>query len=278
MKNNKRKHLIVIATVLLTLLCALTAISEEESKSNIFTGNAHRNNSTEKTRYDKKTAKGIQEIQSPAHKAQVTDNIISPKMSIPKQDTEDTGQKNLEKYTLWLVVATALLFVATAALCWITYLLKKVASQEFSATHRPKIIVHTFENSTDDKRRIGPIFTYVNSGPSEAIIKSISSNIFFSDELRPGNEMRVFEFQENKTLKPREKATFPVESDITTTSATIEEMKRQRNQSSLELFCVGRITYVDDWKTKRETGFCRKFDDTRNTWLKVENSDYEYSY
>lgn len=195
-----------------------------------------------------------------------------------RENRNNTGQDKMERYTFWLSISTGLLFLATLALCFITYLLKKIAKQEFSATHRPKIIVHTFENSTGYKNRIGPIFTYVNSGTTNATIKSISSNIFYTDNLRPGADMKSFKCRENKTIKPGARSTFLVESKIETNSATIEGMRNQRGQSNLELMCIGKICYSDSSGAERETGFCRKFDSVTNCWLKVENSDYEYSY
>jgi hypothetical protein len=127
-----------------------------------------------------------------------TNTTNKPNDNEKLKDRNDTGQEKMERYTFWLSISTGLLFLATIALCVITNLLRKIASQEFHASHRPKIIVHTFENSTDDRNRIGPIFTYVNSGTSDAIIKSISFRIFFSDNLWSDAEMKIKKFKKTK--------------------------------------------------------------------------------
>jgi len=190
----------------------------------------------------------------------------------------DTGKEKMEKYTFWLSLCTGFLFLATVALCVITYLMKKIASQEFSATHRPKVIVHAFENQDTDTIQI--TFTCVNTGTTNAIFNSISYDIFFSSGfLHPGREMETIEFKNTKKLAPGEKANYTLKSSIKSNSATIEEMKSHRNQPFCDLMCIGKIEYTDNTGAKRETRFCRKRDRTSsNQWLRVENSDYEYSY
>ena len=95
---------------------------------------------------------------------------------------------------------------------------------------------------------------------------------------RPGAHLEVCSAKENKVIKPGGIDTFLIKSNISITSAAIEEMRKERGQSTLELMCIGKICYTDSSGAERETGFCRKFDSPGDIWLKVENSDYEYSY
>jgi len=55
-------------------------------------------------------------------------------------------------------------------------------------------------------------------------------------------------------------------------------MNASRGKPNGQLFCVGYILYQDVLGRKMQTGFCRRYDAETAVWLRVENSDYEYSY
>jgi len=190
----------------------------------------------------------------------------------------DDREERIAKYTGYLIIVGILQFIVYA------YQGKKLketvdlSRQEFIATHRPHIIVHKFEESGDGEDKIGLSFTYVNSGTSPAEILEVGSKIFFSDLLPPGAYMDIQQFTERKVLEAGERNIRLIESDITRTFRDIEMMKVAQRQSNLKLVCIGYISYFDKNRIKRETGFYRAYDPSSRTWLRVENSDYEYSY
>ncbi|MDP2757168.1 MAG: hypothetical protein Q8O45_06105 [Desulfurivibrionaceae bacterium] len=275
----RTKILSTIGAVLFIVIPICNAASEGElNPRNVNNANPSTNNNTSNTTANQKIFDPVRQF-TPTEKFIVSDEIDNKTNNEQAcKNRNNPSQDKMERYTFWLTVCTGLLVAVTGVLCGVTWLLKRVAAQEFDATHRPKIIVHTFEKSTNQKGQIGAFFTYINTGTSNAIIKTIGHNIFYSDNLIPGAEMKVTEFKEIKIVKPGEAVTPYIESEITPRAATIEEIKRQRNQSRLELLCIGKICYKDSSGAKRETGFCRKFDTATNCWLKVESSDYEYSY
>lgn len=191
---------------------------------------------------------------------------------------ESTFNDALVKYTGYLAYATFILSAATIFLGIVTWQLRVIARNDFWATHRAKILVHTFEYCSDDTRTVSAIFTYVNTGTTSAKINRISFNIFCSDKLRPGAAMKTHEFIPVKQILPGGRADFSVESNISENSAYVRNVKNERGQSNIDLLCIGKITYSDSSGASRETGFCRKLGSDSKSWLKVENSDYEYSY
>ena len=152
----------------------------------------------------------------------------------------------------------------------------ELARQEFDATHRPQIIIHTFEKNRGIDKKIGAAFTYVNIGTSPAKIIEIETNIFFSNEHASNDTIMKEQF--DKLLKPGEGSNYSVKSKISDLITIIEGMRAGRGQSHREILCIGRIKYLDLQGTARETGFCRVYDTDQYCWQRNDNSDYEYSY
>ena len=61
-------------------------------------------------------------------------------------------------------------------------------------------------------------------------------------------------------------------------SATFAAVAKQNKPGEPKLWCVGKILYQDMQEGRREMGFCRSYDHATNTWIREQNSDYEYSY
>jgi len=173
-------------------------------------------------------------------------------------------------FTVALAISTKKLWVSTEKSI-------DLGRDEFNATHRPKIIVHTFEVSLDaGTGYIGAIYTYVNAGESDATIKEIGGIMFMSDGLRAGIQITMKPLK--KVLKVGERTTRSIDSEILNSNVTIASMRTGRGQPSRRLMCIGCIRYADAKGVKRETGFCRTYDAVSSTWLREQNSDYEYSY
>ena len=174
---------------------------------------------------------------------------------------------------------TLIIGVSTLFLWDTTRQTTQLAREEFVATHRPRIIFHTFEQSTDEGGGIGLHIDYVNAGSTDARIVRAESSIFFIDSsIRPGARMTETAALKNKILSSGERGTWLVESDITRFGPAIEEMRKARGQSARRLTCIGQITYTDVAGAERRTGFCRCYDAGLDVWKRVKNRNYEYSY
>jgi hypothetical protein len=174
-------------------------------------------------------------------------------------------------FTLVLTISTIALWVSTRALA-------SLARDEFNATHRPQIIIHTFEKKYLGNGLLGATFTYVNIGTSIANIIEIETNIFLSDNLAAEDSAKMDRDGFNKVLAIGGKDIYRIKSNIPDTTAIFGDMSKSRGKPTQEIMCVGRIIYADKQGTSRETGFCRVYNGDRSCWLRVENSDYEYSY
>ena len=202
----------------------------------------------------------------------------NPNDSTKLDQNKHDHDNSLEKYTQWLTYSTIALVVVTTLLCWVTWGLKRVADNDFSATHRPRIIVHTMGNIGRTEDEIIPRFTYVNTGGSVAKVTEISTSVFFAETLRPGTDLKPHKFNPIKLIEPGERSTFEAPSGFSQKKSILSEMKKDRGQCNENLFCVGVVSYENAVGAKMETGFIRRFDGGSNIWLKVNNSDYEYSY
>ena len=184
---------------------------------------------------------------------------------------DHTGEAILAALTMILAISTVFLWIATTNIA-------EEARREFAATHRPNIIVHTFEHAPDDKKQIGAVLTYVNAGATDALILEIKSKIFeIAHALRPGVAMDSHAFT-SKRLVSGEVATFAVELEISDTHGVVNRKREERGFSSHDIMCIGFVRYSDEDGRERRTGFCRRYDADSRTWLRVEASDYEYAY
>lgn len=158
-----------------------------------------------------------------------------------------------------------------------------LARDEFSATHRPEVIVHNFQvfrKTFGEEEAIGARFVVVNSGTSDATILDIAGTIFRTAYLRPSSSMPSIGYA-GRSLKSGE---FLNEVEISGTPPDTAEVDFEAGFGSpsaagdAKLWCIGRIVYADTQGRRRETGFCRSYDTVNERWVKEPASDYEYSY
>jgi hypothetical protein len=193
------------------------------------------------------------------------------------------------------ILATVVSASAAIAIACFTYRLKEAtkgqlgeliksgeqARLQFIATHRPRIMVHSFEYSSEDGERIGAFFRYVNTGTSTATIVGIAGQItevfdMPSQATSIGPECRVD--PEDEKLVGGEEAVHTVSSSILHSQMVVDSELKHRGHSYLFAICIGYVAYTDDLGVRRKTGFCRRYDPSTRSWLKMENSDYEYAY
>jgi len=263
-----------IALVVLFMLCGVSVFAESQLPPSPSGVKNHGEQYPAKTNNKReKEARG-------SEKNPVFIKQAQPEVQGKTRDNEGKNIDNSSVFHDWPTMVTA---IFTAVLAWSTIALwrstqalARLSRDEFNATHRPKIIIHTFERTYSEESTVGVIFTYVNVGTAPASITAIESNIFFSDNIVAEDSKRVVQF-DNKFLKAGEKDIYRIESGMTNLTAIIEDMKVDRGQSVQRIICRGIIKYADNQGTSRETGFCRVYDETKG-WLRVENSEHEYSY
>ena len=203
-------------------------------------------------------------------------------------------EHELVKATWWLVIITGALAVFTALLYWSTRRIAidardtgaaalaasseatNLARAEFNATHRPEIIVHTCESTTDSHATgdgLGAQITIVNKGTSPAIVEKIEGKLFYAQELRPGTLLDDL----GVTAKPLVAGgQFDMAILGEPGSAILPYLPVRPGDAAF--WCIGRITYTDTDRRKRQTGFCRSLDRKTMRWVREPNSDYEYAY
>jgi hypothetical protein len=192
-----------------------------------------------------------------------------------------------DKPDAYVALFTALLFVSTCALWWSTRRLVRITSQtvtlareEFTATHRPKIIIHVAEfkhipnNYPDEtENRAGASILCFNVGESTAKNVEVRGEIFqgggFSVDVQRPVVKEIAEVQSGQKLRVEFKSDWP---------ATAIAAGPRQDRS---FYLVGWIAYWDGNELRRETGFCfrAQFDSAHgDRWVSAGKPEYEYAY
>jgi hypothetical protein len=193
------------------------------------------------------------------------------------------------KSETWTALATGVIALFTIVLSWVSRRQAKLtratlalARDEFFSTHRPRVIVHSFDCRSEGDGLIGAIFQYVNAGDTRARITEIGSSIFLAVEgPRPGGGPMSTEKFLDRHLEGRETSTYTVKSNVTdaeVAGVVLQGERQGRHFPFTRAFCVGYIDYTDKLGIRRKTGFCREYHSATRSWHRVENSDYEYAY
>lgn len=175
-------------------------------------------------------------------------------------------------------LATLLIAAFTGTLWWSTHRLWKATREEFIATHRPRILVHSFHYSSEGADKIGAMFSYVNTGASAATVEAIAGQIAEVFEIPSRAPSIGPQKLVGKKLAGGEEAMFTISSSLTHKQMVIDGERKRRGHSYLFAVCTGYVAYSDELGIRRKTGFCRRYDPDTRSWLRVENSDYEYAY
>jgi hypothetical protein len=152
-----------------------------------------------------------------------------------------------------------------------------LARQEFTATHRPKIIVYDVDVKLPGEASLRHVhFRYVNAGDTDAFVTSIASRVLWtSKSMVPANiEFSTHDAIDAPIHVPSGNNGFAITPD-TVDFVTLVRSGRGGHDIA---YCVGAIVYRDTNDIERRTGFCRRYDSERERWLKVEDADYEYAY
>jgi hypothetical protein len=177
-------------------------------------------------------------------------------------------------------IATFVIAAFTIVLAWVSKAQAKLiddqlklARAEFSVTHRPRIIVRSFQMVNIDipvGERPRFIFIAHNMGDSPGrLIEIRSGTLVLEANERIPNDLA-----------------FPHHEDLNATLASGQkvEVSVLVNNEAMEIFaeaklllCLGTIVYLDGAGNRRETGFCRRYKPDTRQWDSFE-SEYEYAY
>jgi hypothetical protein len=210
----------------------------------------------------------------------------------PTQPPPESGhQRHQEPEGFWERATGDPVAIATLALVFVTFLMTRaireqvrLARDEFNATHRPHITIHTIEQSAEGASdRIGAHIAYVNIGGAPCTVLELRGIILWQDAaLRPGILEMVPPDQAFKvcSIAPGEIGGCTLFSaDTTLRTVAVQDQRAIRGQGPRQtLFCIGYLRYVDVRRIERRTGFCRRYESTLRLWNREHNPDYEYSY
>ena len=175
-------------------------------------------------------------------------------------------------------IGDILMVFVNILLVYITWLLVKITRVQYFAANRPEIKIELFNHKYVGDN-FSPTFWYVNIGATEAKVTNIDYNVFLSDggDLDKNLIKKSFDI----SLAPGDRKSFQMVSNISARDLGIEVLKMARGQKTQTILCIGKIRYSDKRNIFRETGFCREYRESTTEpgqWVKVDNSDYEYSY
>ena len=176
--------------------------------------------------------------------------------------------------TIFIAIFTTALAVSTKRLWEITKKSVDLATEEFTAIHRPKITIRSCKfstiNTTGD-HKYSCKFQCINSGELPAYIIEIGTRLINRDVCYTTGDREII-FDKNSSI-----------NEILASGAARIYFTSKDFDSDLiktNWFFVGYIKYSDreDGGIIRETGFCRKWEPESMTWIKDNNEEYEYCY
>jgi hypothetical protein len=149
-----------------------------------------------------------------------------------------------------------------------------LARDEFDATYRPEIVVHTIQHAhivgRDNARYIGANITYFNKGTVPANSVVITGKItVIGGTPEPG-----LQFLEMVSSKDSVAPGGPYHVGIN--SQVAEDTNPNSRPSLPSVYCIGTISYEDSSGHRRQTGFCWKW--RSFIWERTNDPNYEYSY
>jgi hypothetical protein len=197
-------------------------------------------------------------------------------------------------YVGYIINPTSLTALATIAIAWFTWTLKEstdrlwlagiaqsdLARQEFTATHRPRVILRYIQGPflNDEGHRFIWI-TFVNTGANDAIITAFGGDLAQrgsskEDWAPPGLNAGPQEI-EPIVLACGQRHFFTVTAK--TSSNTDQAIFDAAIGPGFQVCAVGTIRYRDSYGVERDTGFFRVLDDEGASFV-VSKYDTEMEY
>jgi hypothetical protein len=165
----------------------------------------------------------------------------------------------------YVALFTGLLFISTCLLWWTTKRTVDIARREFTASHRPRIIVRYIEwGGYNDEAQEVAFVHIVNVGVSDATIEEFGADLAKRDT----KESTIERFR----LISGQRHTF----DVPAKAAYTEQDIAADAMDSIELCVFGAIRYSDGNGVARETGFFRVLDTKSEKFISSKDKGEEY--
>jgi hypothetical protein len=179
--------------------------------------------------------------------------------------------------TVFIAIFTIVLAIVTNRQARLTRKSIDLARDEFLASHRPKIIVHSIEfrriPGEEEVARIGASILCFNEGRTLALNVEARGEILSTANLEFDVQRALIKtFPEVASGK---KLRFEVKSDY-----PLRDLVHREQQKLPPMYCVGTVAYIDQNKTRRETGFCFfvVVDAHGERWKSAKSPEHEYAY
>lgn len=201
------------------------------------------------------------------------------KLNIDRELAEYTGQ--LAFFTKWLVYVTVVLALIAI---WQGVQLRRsvnLARKEFISTHRPKIILRdaTSEQHMGELIVVDYILANIGETPAKIVTRALNVNVFKGWGFAPDNLPAVDSVDsdiDSIPLKPGEQVHLSFKSPTLRWSGD-NDTCHEFIEPEYGMFFSGQIIYEDDNRTRRHTGFRRKFSLDQHRFLPVDGGrHYEY--
>jgi hypothetical protein len=273
---------ITIFIFALLVVTGVNVFSQEPSPAPPVPGKAEENKPTIKDK-DAKNEYTPSQNPSPA----IHDIKTVPANQKEKNQAKNTGDEATIKWTDWLLAAfTGVLSIFTGLLWWSTDKMWKatkdtadaakrnseLAREEFIATHRPKLRVHSVFWGSDDNT--GPYIqcSVDNIGESAAIVKEVSMELKILGDILPIPVPLVY-----GTKRLVEKT---IHSGCSHTERFIpnSEIRIPPPADRNSLYFFGYIDYWDSMGSRRRVAFCRRYMPDAERFTIVQDENCEYSY
>ncbi len=190
------------------------------------------------------------------------------------------------------VASTVVTAIATGCIAWFTISLAKtsreqgqltaaslkLATDEFQATRRPRIIVRSFQTLMEPGGEPSITFLYVNTGDLPAKITEIRvyvgvGNPMLADPVFERHLIKgvVLESGDKEIMEVEPPANFHFQLGY---SGEVGYQGDVRHEA--DAYLIGCVMYEDSRGRQRETGFCRVSKGSNQPWVTVKDSEYEY--
>lgn len=178
--------------------------------------------------------------------------------------------------TIAIAGFTLTLWLATTEQGRLTRETLKLARDEFNASHRPKIIIHSIEfrriPGEEEIDRIGASILCFNTGNAAAEDVQVRGDILVTDSLSIDVQRPLL--NTIAELPSGIKLRFEVTSE-----RPVRELPHLLKQATP--YCIGTVAYLDQNHMRRETGFCfiiKEITAHGACWVSAESPEHEYAY
>lgn len=177
-------------------------------------------------------------------------------------------------------VATVVMAIFTGVLWFITNKSVNLARDEFTATHRPRVVlqqIHDVKSGSFNGKNAYIEIVLANAGESVAIISQWDARLYFRDE-----KAALTPFLNGLAIKCSEVGFEIAPGGIKQVAAEHNEVESGHadfRAGAAAMYVAGSVVYSGPDGIERRTGFCRRWSAADDgTWQPVRDAAFEYAY